>query len=68
MTFTRKYYAPSTGVVEAARKVAIGTQLKRAGMHWIVPGANAIIPLRCCKLRRRFADFWAIRNEQALSA
>jgi hypothetical protein len=58
----------STGVVEAGCKVAIGTRLKRAGMHWTVPGANAIIALRCCKLSRRFADFWAIRNEHALSA
>jgi hypothetical protein len=58
----------STGVVEAGCKVAIGTRLKRAGMHWTVPGANAIIALRCCKLSRRFADFWAFRNEHAHSA
>ncbi|MBI4263386.1 MAG: hypothetical protein HY657_03335 [Acidobacteria bacterium] len=35
----------STGVVEAGCKVAIGTRLKRAGMHWTVAGADAIIPL-----------------------
>ena len=40
----------STGVLEAGCKVAIGTRLKRAGMHWTVQGANAIIALRCCKL------------------
>ena len=38
----------STGVVEAGCKVAIGTRCKRAGMHWTVAGANAIIALRCC--------------------
>src|SRR6266542_3931050 len=51
----------STGVVEAGCKVAIGTRLKRAGMHWTVAGADAIIALRCCKLSGRFEDFWERR-------
>jgi len=51
----------STGVVEAGCKVAIGTRLKRAGMHWTVGGADAIIALRCCKLSSRFEDFWERR-------
>ena len=54
----------STGVVEAGCKVAIGTRLKRAGMHWTLDGANAIIALRCCKLSGRFQDFWERRSEQ----
>lgn len=58
----------STGVVEAGCKVAIGTRLKRAGMHWTLAGANAIIALRCCKLSRRYADFWEVRAQGALSA
>lgn len=51
----------STGVVEAGCKVAIGTRLKRAGMHWTLAGADAIIALRCCKLSSRFDDFWTRR-------
>ena len=51
----------STGVVEAGCKVAIGTRLKRAGMHWTVHGSNAIIALRCSKLSGRFQDFWERR-------
>ena len=51
----------STGVVEAGCKVAIGTRLKRTGMHWTVRGADAIIALRCCKLSGRFEDFWERR-------
>ena len=51
----------SSGVVEAGCKVAIGTRLKRAGMHWTVRGANAIIALRCSKLSGRFEDFWERR-------
>jgi len=54
----------STGVVEAGCKVAIGTRLKRAGMHWTVHGSNAIIALRCAKLSGRFQDFWERRTEQ----
>lgn len=55
----------STGVVEAGCKVAIGTRLKRAGMHWSVRGANAIIALRCAKLSGRFEDFWERRSAAA---
>lgn len=55
----------STGVVEAGCKLAIGTRLKRAGMHWTVQGADAIIALRCTILSGRFEDFWERRAEQA---
>jgi hypothetical protein len=54
----------STGVVEAGCKVAIGTRCKRAGMHWTVAGADAIIALRCCKLSGRFEEFWERRAQQ----
>ena len=54
----------SSGVVEAGCKVTVGTRLKRAGMHWSLQGANAIIALRCCRLSGRFEDFWARRAEQ----
>jgi hypothetical protein len=55
----------STGVVEAGCKRAIGARLKRAGMHWTVKGADAIIALRCTILSGRFEDFWERRAEQA---
>jgi len=51
----------STGVVEAGCKVAVGTRLKRAGMHWTLRGANAIVALRCARLSGRFEDFWERR-------
>jgi hypothetical protein len=56
----------STGVVEAGCKHAIGARLKRAGMHWTVHGADAIIALRCTILSGRFEDFWERRAEQAV--
>jgi hypothetical protein len=58
----------STGVVEAGCKVAIGTRLKRSGMHWTGAGADAIIALRCCKLSGRFEDFWQRRAQRRVAA
>lgn len=55
----------SSGVVEAGCKLAIGTRLKRAGMHWSLRGANAIAALRCCRLSGRFEDFWERRALKA---
>ena len=52
----------SSGVVEAGCKVVVGTRLKRAGMHWTVSGADAIIALRCCLLSGRFENFWERRS------
>lgn len=54
----------SSGVVEAGCKVTVGTRLKRAGMHWSLRGANAIIALRCCRLSGRFEDFWERRAQR----
>jgi hypothetical protein len=45
-------------------KVAIGTGLKRAGMHWSVSGANPIIALRCAQLSGRFEDFLERPSQQ----
>jgi hypothetical protein len=64
-TFRAQGLCVSSGVVEAGCKVAIGTRLKRSGMHWTVAGADAIIALRCCRLSGRFEDFWARRSATA---
>jgi hypothetical protein len=66
--FHQQGFCTSTGVVEAGCKVAIGTRLKRSGMHWTVKGANSIIALRCCKLSGRFEDFWERRSDQKRAA
>ena len=36
-----------------------------SGMFWTVRGANGIIALRCNRLSRKFADYWASRHEAA---
>ena len=64
LKFRKQGLCIASGVVEAGCKVVIGTRLKRAGMHWTVNGANAIIALRCNKLSGRFEDFWQDRSDQ----
>ena len=47
-----------SGVVEAGCRVVVGQRLKRSGMFWSIPGANAILALRCGLLSHRFRSFW----------
>jgi hypothetical protein len=54
-----------SGVVEAGCKTVIGSRLKRSGMFWSLPGANAIIALRCCTLSARLEDYWEARSTAA---
>lgn len=49
------------GFGEGACNNLVGGRLKRAGMHWSVDGANAILALRCSILGNRFDDFWECR-------
>lgn len=57
----------STAVVESGCKRAIGLRLKEGGMFWTVPGANAIIALRCTRLSDRFEDFWERRSASRMA-
>lgn len=54
-----------SGVVEAGCKSVIAARLKRSGMFWTVRGANAILALRCCRLSKRFEDYWESRPRAA---
>ena len=42
-----------SGPVEAACKVVVGQRLKRAGMRWCGPGADAILAVRCTILNHQ---------------
>ena len=64
-TFREQGLFVGSGVVEAGCKTAIGARLKRSGSFWTVDGANAIIALRCCRLSRRFEDYWERRSRAA---
>ena len=53
-----------SSVVEATCKVTVGSRLKRAGMHWSIDGASAILALRCCKISGGYEDFWERRSQE----
>ena len=55
----------SSAVGESGCKRAIGLRLKQGGMFWSVPGANAIIALRCFRLSGRFEAFWERRADRS---
>lgn len=59
--FEKLGLSTGSGVVEAGCKTAACVRLKRAGMHWCVRGANAILALRCTRLSGRWEDFWEWR-------
>ena len=63
--FHRRGLCTSSGVLEAGCKVVVATRLKRAGMHWTLRGANAILALRCAKLSHRLEAFWQNRQNRA---
>ena len=50
-----------SGVIEAGCRTVVGQRLKQSGMFWTTRGANSILALRCCRLNRRFEDYWAAR-------
>lgn len=60
--FRKQHLFVGSGVIEAGCKTLIGSRLKRSGMFWTVPGANAILALRCCHLNGRFEDYWESRR------
>jgi len=60
--FKRQGLFVGSGVIEAGCKTIVGQRLKQSGMHWTVPGANAIIALRCLDLSNQWEDFWESRR------
>ena len=66
--FEKQGFCTSTGVAASGRKLVVGTRLKRAGTHWTVKGANAVMALRFSTLSGRFEDFWERRSERKQAA
>ena len=65
LKFRKQGLFVGSGVVEAGCKSVIGQRLKRSGMEWSLPGANAIISLRCTTVSNRFDDYWEDRAASA---
>jgi hypothetical protein len=60
--FRKQHLFVGSGVIEAGCKTVIGHRLKASGMFWTVPGANAILALRCCHLNGRLEHYWEGRR------
>jgi hypothetical protein len=63
--FRRQKLFVGSGVIEAGCRTVVAKRLKQSGMFWTVRGANAIIALRCCRLNRKFEDYWDSRARAA---
>ncbi|MFO1430885.1 MAG: hypothetical protein U1F76_12200 [Candidatus Competibacteraceae bacterium] len=50
-------YPIASGVIEGACRQVITDRLERTGMHWTVPGAQALLHLRCVALNGDWAAF-----------
>ena len=53
-----------SGVVEAGCKSLVGQRLKLSGMRWNIPGATAILTLRCQQASDRFDHIWPQPHNQ----
>ena len=53
-----------SGVVEAGCKSLVGQRLKLSGMRWNIPGATAILTLRCHQASGRFDHIWIQPHNQ----
>ncbi len=53
-----------SGVIEAGCKTIVGARLKQSGMRWNIPGAGAILTLRCHQASGRTDHIWAPPHNQ----
>jgi len=50
-------YPIASGVIEGACRHVVKDRMERAGMHWTLPGAQAMLRLRCIALNGQWEDF-----------
>jgi hypothetical protein len=57
-------YLMASGVVEGACRQVVKDRMERAGMHWTLPGAQALLRLRCVALNGEWEVFMHYRIQQ----
>src|SRR5271167_1694276 len=57
-------YPIATGVVEGACRHLVKDRLERAGMHWTVPGAQAMLDVRSIHVSGHWEEYQAYRIER----
>ena len=50
-------YPIASGVIEGACRHVVKDRMERAGMHWTLPGAQALLNLRCVALNNEWESF-----------
>lgn len=50
-------YPIASGVIEGACRHVVKDRMERAGMHWTLPGAQALLNLRCIALNGEWESF-----------
>jgi hypothetical protein len=50
-------YPIASGVIEGACRHVVKDRMERAGMHWTLPGAQAVLNLRCIALNDEWEPF-----------
>ena len=50
-------YPIASGVIEGAYRHVVKDRMERAGMHWTLPGAQALLNLRCVALNDEWEPF-----------
>jgi len=60
-------YPIASGVIEGACRHVVKDRMERAGMHWTLPGAQALLNLRCVALNDEWEPFinYHIQSETA---
>ena len=62
-TFRAAGYAIGSGAVESAVSDVVQQRMKRVGMHWRAPGADAMLALRSIYRTTGACDeFWAVKH------
>jgi hypothetical protein len=57
-------YPIASGVIEGACRHVVKDRMERAGMHWTIPGAQALLRLRCVALNGEWEAFMHYRIQQ----
>jgi len=54
----------ASGAVEGACRHLVKDRMERAGMRWVIPGAEAVLKMRALKLSGDFDTYWQFHIQQ----
>jgi len=57
-------YPIASGVIEGACRHVVKDRWERTGMHWTIPGAQAMLKLRCVAINEQWDEFTQFRIQR----